>query len=120
MKNPVITGSDDSPCESTNTHISTSPMTGYLTTHQFALEVGVRAETVRRWCRAGKLKPEGHTPTGQLRFHRRQVREALRISSPDLGGQEPEPGSPSQVLAAQIHSDMAREIRMRRDPCRPI
>lgn len=71
-----------------------------LTSRQFAGRVGVTDETVRRWVRAGRLRPYGRTPTGQMRFAESQVAEVLSV--PDS-----KPTERAQDLEA--HVSAARE-----------
>lgn len=56
----------------------------FLSTREFAARIDVVPETVRRWVRAGRLKPHGKTVTGRLRFTEAQVSEALcRAEEPE-------------------------------------
>lgn len=84
---------------------------GYLTTDEFAKAVGVKAETVRRWWRDGRLRPAGKTPTGHRRFHPRQVAEVLGVESPPSETRAASAGPVTQALAMQIRNDMLREMR---------
>lgn len=47
----------------------------YMTTPQFAKEIGVHLVTVYKWEKAGRLKPHHITPTGRKFYSRQQVEE---------------------------------------------
>jgi hypothetical protein len=59
-------------------------VTEFLDVDAFARAVGVKPETVRKWCRADppKLVPYGHPPGGHRRFHPDQVAEVLGRVAP--------------------------------------
>lgn len=76
-----------------------------LTTRQFAERVGVVPETIRRWVRAGHLRPAGRTPTGQHRFAPEQVEATLHGPVLTDGAQE---------IAAHVQAAQARLRRLPR------
>lgn len=49
----------------------------YLTIQEFAEEIGVSTQTLRRWDRTDKLKPHHKTPSGYRMYSQKQVVEYL-------------------------------------------
>lgn len=49
----------------------------YLSASEFARRIGVNVQTVRRWDKAGKLKPHHKTPCGYRFYTQEQVTELL-------------------------------------------
>lgn len=78
--------------------MSTNPS---LSSRELATRLGVTPETVRRWCRDGRLVPAGVTPGGQLRFSEDQVRLAL-------GG--PAPAERALDLEAHVRAQAERAV----------
>ncbi|WP_350476201.1 helix-turn-helix domain-containing protein [Microcella sp.] len=52
-----------------------------ITTHDVATIARVDSSTVRRWVKAGLLKPSAVTPGGQYRFRRSDVEKLLTPAS---------------------------------------
>ena len=52
---------------------------GYLTTTQFAKEIGVSVPTLYNWQKAGTLMPSWISPTGRRYYTKEQAEEIRRI-----------------------------------------
>lgn len=50
----------------------------YLSIQEFAKAIGVCTQTVRRWDKQGKLKPNHKTPNGYRVYTREQINEYLQ------------------------------------------
>lgn len=53
----------------------------FLTIAEFALQIGVNSQTLRRWDKDGKLKPHHRTPNGYRIYAQEQVNRYFEQSN---------------------------------------
>lgn len=58
----------------------------FLSTREFAKQVGVSSQTIRRWDKMGKLKPHHKTPCGYRYYTQEQVTEMFNPDCTDTTG----------------------------------